>query len=144
MSPAEQRDAATVRLHRTLYAAEAIAEYEKAYKIMPKDSGLLNNFAWVLATSTDDKLRNGAEAVQLAGRACELTSYQQAVFIGTLAAAHAEAFTGDAGADTGEPGVEHWHGASPDQDVVQLTIYEGEVKWLEAVTDAVYKAAPKK
>ena len=41
-------------------------------------------------------------------------------------------------------GVEHWHGAAPDQDSVQLTIYEGEVKWLEPVTDAVYKAAPKK
>jgi len=41
-------------------------------------------------------------------------------------------------------GIEHWHGAAPDQDVVQLTIYEGDVKWLEPVTDAVYKAAPKK
>lgn len=41
-------------------------------------------------------------------------------------------------------GIEHWHGAGPDQDVVQLTIYEGDVKWLEPVTDAVYKAAPKK
>ena len=41
-------------------------------------------------------------------------------------------------------GVEHWHGAAPDKDSVQLTIYEGEVKWLEPVTDAVYKAAPKK
>ena len=39
-------------------------------------------------------------------------------------------------------GVEHWHGAAPDQDIVQLTIYEGEVKWLEPVGDAVYKAAP--
>jgi quercetin dioxygenase-like cupin family protein len=43
-----------------------------------------------------------------------------------------------------KPGVEHWHGAAPDQDVVQLTIYEGEVKWLEPVGDEVYKAAPKK
>ena len=41
-------------------------------------------------------------------------------------------------------GIEHWHGAAPDQDVVQLTIYEGDVKWLEPVTDAMYKAAPKK
>ena len=41
-------------------------------------------------------------------------------------------------------GVEHWHGAAPDQDVVQLTIYEGDVKWLEPVTDALYKATPKK
>jgi quercetin dioxygenase-like cupin family protein len=41
-------------------------------------------------------------------------------------------------------GVEHWHGAAPDLDVVQLTIYEGDVKWLEPVTDAVYKASPSK
>lgn len=41
-------------------------------------------------------------------------------------------------------GVEHWHGAAPDQDIVQLTIYEGEVKWLEPVGDAVYKIAPGK
>ena len=41
-------------------------------------------------------------------------------------------------------GVEHWHGAAPTQDVQQLTIYEGDVNWLEPVTDAVYKAAPRK
>ena len=41
-------------------------------------------------------------------------------------------------------GVEHWHGAAPDQDVQQLTIYEGEVKWLEPVTDAIYQAPPRK
>ena len=41
-------------------------------------------------------------------------------------------------------GVEHWHGAAPTQDVQQLTIYEGDVKWLEPVTDAVYKATPRK
>jgi Flp pilus assembly protein TadD len=36
-------------------------------------------------------LRNGAEAVRLAERACELTKRQQAFLIGTLAAAYAEA-----------------------------------------------------
>jgi quercetin dioxygenase-like cupin family protein len=41
-------------------------------------------------------------------------------------------------------GVEHWHGAAPDTDVVQLTIYEGDVKWLEPVSDTVYKATPQK
>ena len=39
--------------------AEAIADFEKAYRLNPHDSGLLNNFAWVLATSPVDKLRNG-------------------------------------------------------------------------------------
>lgn len=43
----------------------------------------------------------------------------------------------------GEPfwtpaGVEHWHGAHPDVDALQLTIYEGTVNWLEATTDAQY------
>jgi len=41
-------------------------------------------------------------------------------------------------------GVEHWHGAAPDTDAVQLTIYEGDVKWLEPVADDVYKGAPRK
>ena len=43
----------------------------------------------------------------------------------------------------GEPfwtpaGVEHWHGAHPDVDALQLTIYEGTVNWLDATTDAQY------
>jgi len=41
-------------------------------------------------------------------------------------------------------GIEHWHGAAPDQDALQLTIYEGDVKWLEPVTDAQYAVPPKK
>ena len=41
-------------------------------------------------------------------------------------------------------GVEHWHGAAPDTDALQLTIYEGDVKWLEPVQDKEYLTAPKK
>ena len=41
-------------------------------------------------------------------------------------------------------GIEHWHGAAPDQDALQLTIYEGDVKWLEPVTDKEYLTAPRK
>ncbi|MEQ1855499.1 MAG: cupin domain-containing protein [Longimicrobiales bacterium] len=37
-------------------------------------------------------------------------------------------------------GVEHWHGAHPDQEAVQLTIYGGTVNWLEPVDDATYRA----
>jgi quercetin dioxygenase-like cupin family protein len=40
--------------------------------------------------------------------------------------------------------VEHWHGAAPDTAALQLTIYEGTVKWLEPVTDPQYLAPPKK
>jgi len=41
-------------------------------------------------------------------------------------------------------GVEHWHGAAPDQDALQLTIYEGTVNWLEPVTDQQYHTPPVK
>jgi quercetin dioxygenase-like cupin family protein len=41
-------------------------------------------------------------------------------------------------------GTEHWHGAAPDTDLVQLTIYDGGVTWLEPVTDAQYKAPARK
>ena len=36
------------------------------------------------------------------------------------------------------PDIEHWHGAHPDVDAHQLTIYEGSVDWLDPVTDAQY------
>ncbi|MGA2243201.1 MAG: hypothetical protein ABSH11_14345 [Verrucomicrobiota bacterium] len=50
-----------------------------------------NNLAWSLATASDPHLRNGDEAVRLGERACQLTRYKEAVMIGTLAAAYAEA-----------------------------------------------------
>ena len=34
--------------------------------------------------------------------------------------------------------VEHWHGAHPEVDAHQLTIYEGDVVWLDPVTDEQY------
>jgi tetratricopeptide (TPR) repeat protein len=73
--------------------AEAVADYNKAVKLDPDDSGMLNNLAWVLATSPDDKLRDGKRAIELATKACELTDYKAAHILSTLAAACAE--TGD-------------------------------------------------
>jgi Flp pilus assembly protein TadD len=70
--------------------AEAIADYEKALKLQPHDSALLNNFAWVLATSPVDKLRNGKRAVEMALEACRLTDYRQGHILSTLGAAYAE------------------------------------------------------
>jgi tetratricopeptide (TPR) repeat protein len=73
--------------------AEAIADYEAAMAVEPKDHGILNNLAWVLATSPDEKIRNGKRAIELATAACELSEYKLAHILSTLAAAYAE--TGD-------------------------------------------------
>ncbi len=73
--------------------AEAIDDYNEALKIKTDDPDVLNNLAWVLATSPDDKLRDGKRAVELANKAADLTEHQKAHILSTLAAAYAE--TGD-------------------------------------------------
>jgi len=73
--------------------AEAVQYYEDALKARADHPGVLNNFAWLRASCPDAALRDGAQAVQFATRACELTGYNKPIFIGTLAAAQAE--TGD-------------------------------------------------
>jgi len=72
---------------------EAVSNYRLAKNVPPSapDAGVLNNLAWTLAAGSSPELRNGAQAVKLAGRACELDHGQQPMFIGTLAAAYAEA-----------------------------------------------------
>jgi len=70
--------------------AEAVADFDEALKLNDEDDGLLNNFAWVLATSPDAKVRDGKRAIELATQAAELTSYSVPHILSTLAAAYAE------------------------------------------------------
>ncbi len=69
---------------------EAIADYEVALKQQPENASILNNFAWVLATSPDDELRDGKRSIELGTKACEVTEYKQAHILSTLAAGYAE------------------------------------------------------
>lgn len=71
--------------------ANAVADFKKAFEVEPKEAGLLNNYAWVLATSPDDEVRDGKLAVELATQACEATKFEQSHILSTLAAAYAEA-----------------------------------------------------
>jgi Tfp pilus assembly protein PilF len=72
---------------------DAAQDYERAYEIDPEDSALLNNFSWLLSTSPDDEVRDGERAIELAMKAAELTDFQKAHILSTLAAGYAE--TGD-------------------------------------------------
>lgn len=69
---------------------EAIAHYEKALELAPEDARSRNNIAWLLATSSDSAIRNGARAVAFANEAVELSGGREPSFLRTLAAAYAE------------------------------------------------------
>ena len=71
---------------------QAAAEhYREAIRLKPDWPEPLNDLAWMLATCAQPEVRNGAEAVRLAERACELSGHKEARFLGTLDAAYAEA-----------------------------------------------------
>lgn len=69
---------------------EAVADYEAALALEPRDSGVLNNLAWLLCTAPDRSVRDGQRAVKLATTACEETKFQAPHILSTLAAGHAE------------------------------------------------------
>jgi tetratricopeptide (TPR) repeat protein len=71
-------------------AGGAIFFYREAVRINPNDVASCNNLAWLLATSADASLRNGADAVRFAQHACDLTGDTEPAIVGTLAAAYAE------------------------------------------------------
>ena len=69
---------------------QAILQFQRALQIAPADMEAENNLAWLLATSPQASLRDGAKAVQLARRANDLAGGKNPVVLGTLAAALAE------------------------------------------------------
>ena len=69
--------------------AEAITHYERAAQLHPRYVQARNNLAWIMATSPNAFLRNGARAVELATQANQLSGGDKLV-LRTLAAAYAE------------------------------------------------------
>ncbi|MBW1879205.1 MAG: tetratricopeptide repeat protein [Deltaproteobacteria bacterium] len=69
---------------------DAVVHYARAVELEPDDPDTLRSLAWVLSTAPESGLRDGARALELAKRACELTHHRAAPPLDTLAAAHAE------------------------------------------------------
>ena len=69
---------------------EALTHYEQALTLAPEDPRCRNNMAWVLATSSDASIRDGAKAIDLAQVAVALSGGREPRFLRTLAAAYAE------------------------------------------------------
>jgi tetratricopeptide (TPR) repeat protein len=69
---------------------KALADYDHAARLSANEARGHNARAWILATCTDSKYRDGGKAVESAKTACALTDWKQPSFLDTLAAAFAE------------------------------------------------------
>ncbi|MFC1494774.1 tetratricopeptide repeat protein [Thermodesulfobacteriota bacterium] len=67
----------------------AISDFNKALEIYPIREQVYNNLAWLLATCSEEKYRDGLNAVKLAKKAVILG--ENPAILDTLAAAYAEA-----------------------------------------------------
>jgi tetratricopeptide (TPR) repeat protein len=111
--------------------ADAIADFEKALKIEPEDTTILNNLAWVLATSPEAKLRDGKRAVDLATKACELTEYKLPHILSTLAAAFAESGNFDTAVEWSQKAVNMDDPENDEQLEKELASYLKKQPWRE-------------
>jgi len=68
----------------------AVANFEKALEIDPRHMNAEVNLAWILATSLDASMRDGARAVQVAEDVARRAGHPNAIVLRTLAAAYAE------------------------------------------------------
>ena len=93
LQPNHRGAADKLNLALTFIAKNPNAQQELASiaRSAPDFPPLLNRLAWLFATAPDPALRNGAEAVRLAERACILTKRTRSNFAATLAASYAEA-----------------------------------------------------
>jgi tetratricopeptide (TPR) repeat protein len=82
-----QLGAALIALGRP---ADGLSRWRRALQIEPDWPAALNALARVLATAPQPELRDGAEAVRLAEKACRLAENRDADLMETLAAAYAE------------------------------------------------------
>lgn len=111
---------------------KAVADYNEALEIDADQDGVLNNLAWVLATSPFDEVRDGKRAIELATKAGELTEWKEAHVLSTLASGYAESGEFDKAVEWVEKALE----ISDDDDQreslgKELESYKAEKPWRE-------------
>jgi tetratricopeptide (TPR) repeat protein len=111
--------------------AEAIADYKVVVEVQPEHSGILNNYAWVLATTPVDELRDAKRAIELATKACEVTEFKEAHILSTLAAAYAESGDFETAIKWSTKAVELGEGETREQLQKELESYKQKKPWRE-------------
>jgi tetratricopeptide (TPR) repeat protein len=124
--------------------AAAVADFEESLKHLGDDPALLNNLAWVLATSPDSDVRNGKRAVELATKACELTEYDKPHILSTLAAAFAENGDFETAIEWSQKAVDMDDSEQEEQLIKELASYRGGRPWRERQSAGNQDETPKK
>lgn len=88
---AEAHDNLGLTLSQQGKIAQAVVHYYEAIRLQPNWHQTLTRLAGILATSGNPAVRDPAQAIRLAERACQLTGYNQPEPLDTLAAACAAA-----------------------------------------------------
>ena len=68
---------------------KAISNFSEGIRLAPEDPYGLAELAWLYATCSDASFHNGPKAVELATKACELSQWEDAWNLNSLAAAYA-------------------------------------------------------
>ena len=69
---------------------EAINDYEKLLEVQPTNTSVRNQLAWLLATSSDNRLRDGEKAIKLILSIKKFHYVKKPLALDILAAAYAE------------------------------------------------------
>lgn len=85
---------------------EGLDHWRQALRLQPDSLPVLNDLAWVLATSRDDHVRKDDQALALAEHAVQLTSENEPAILGTLAAVYADMGQFDKAIEVGERAAE--------------------------------------
>ena len=98
------------------------ADFRRAQQL--DDADLWAGQAMWLASTRDDKSRDGRKAWELAGKACQATNYQQPTHLGALAAAYAESGDFDHAVEYAKKAVPLADDDEKDRLSTQLKLYE--------------------
>lgn len=112
----------------------AVNDLEKAFELEPNTPGFVGNLAWLYAVCPDDGIRDGAKAVTLATKNCELTQWKVPGALAVCAAAHAEVGDFDKAVELQTEAIQLGEGRVPDVYLEQLASYQTSKPWRDPLS----------
>jgi serine/threonine protein kinase len=114
--------------------AAAAADYAAMIRVARNDAQRvdgINGLAWILATATDDSVRDGQRAISLATEACKITDFSRPNVLSTLAAAYAETGQWDQAIKWSTKAIELTQSVQQERLKQELASYQEKKPWRE-------------